>query len=219
MKTICKLDRLSAWVLFAAMLLYFISGYGMTKGLIDSELAVQLHNEVLTYIILVAFVFHSAYAIRLAFIRWNFWNIAGKLIWVVFYLLFIGSFVYVDRFYEKDYSVEIDAKTEIIDDNNTASINTSAIPQTTENTGDDGTTTAVKTFTLAELSRYNGENGSPAYVAVDGDVYDLSSVFKAGKHYSHFAGTELTNAFYSYHAKKVLSKYPIVGILEKGTDN
>jgi len=76
-------------------------------------------------------------------------------------------------------------------------------------------TSAAKTFTLAQLAKYNGLNGQPAYVAVDGDVYDLSAKFQQGKHFSHYAGTELTNAFYSYHAKRSLASYPIVGTLAK----
>jgi Predicted heme/steroid binding protein len=32
----------------------------------------------------------------------------------------------------------------------------------------------MKQFTLEELKQYNGENGQPAYVAIDGIVYDVS---------------------------------------------
>ncbi len=34
----------------------------------------------------------------------------------------------------------------------------------------------AKTFTLEELKQFNGQNGQPAYVAVDGVVYDVSNV-------------------------------------------
>lgn len=72
-----------------------------------------------------------------------------------------------------------------------------------------------KTFTLEELAQYNGQDDSPAYVAVDGVVYDVSLVFTKGKHYQHLAGKELTKDFYSYHAKKSIEKYPVVGELVK----
>ena len=32
-----------------------------------------------------------------------------------------------------------------------------------------------KTFTLAQLAQYDGQNGQPAYVAVDGVVYDVTN--------------------------------------------
>ncbi len=72
-----------------------------------------------------------------------------------------------------------------------------------------------KTFTLEELAQYNGKNGKPAYLAVDGLIYDLSFVFKDGAHYQHLAGRSLTKEFYSAHAKSALQKYPIVGKLKE----
>ena len=80
MKILIKLDRFFAWVLFATMLLYFISGYGMTKGLIDANLATKLHISWLTYIILIAFTVHTSYAIHLALKRWRIWNAPAKIL-------------------------------------------------------------------------------------------------------------------------------------------
>lgn len=34
--------------------------------------------------------------------------------------------------------------------------------------------TAQKVFTAQELAKYNGKNGSPAYIAANGIVYDVS---------------------------------------------
>jgi len=203
MKYWIKIDRLMAWVLFATMLTYLISGYGMTKGLIDSSLARTIHNQVLTYIMLVTFVFHSAFAIRLALMRWKIWNTYGKWLWIIFYALFIFGFIYIDKFYQKPSLSFGSENSKVTQTANSGSDNSSPIA------------TSIKTFTASELSKYNGQNGNPAYVAVDGDVYDLSSVFQDGKHFSHYAGTELTNVFYTYHAKSVLAKYPIVGSFVK----
>jgi predicted heme/steroid binding protein len=44
-------------------------------------------------------------------------------------------------------------------------------------TGDTASTSvqADRAFTVAELAQYDGTNGQPAYVAVDGVVYDVSA--------------------------------------------
>ncbi|MGB7472681.1 cytochrome b5 domain-containing protein [Trichococcus sp.] len=76
----------------------------------------------------------------------------------------------------------------------------------------------MRTFTLEELSQYNGKNGQPAYVAVDGVVYDVTNVeaWKNGEHKMGLtAGNELTEEItnQSPHGKKVLEELPIVGEL------
>lgn len=68
-------------------------------------------------------------------------------------------------------------------------------------------------FTRTELAQYNGQNGKPAYVAVNNIVYDVTIVFVQGKHFSHTAGQDLTGAFLRQHAPVVLSGYPVVGVL------
>jgi predicted heme/steroid binding protein len=55
----------------------------------------------------------------------------------------------------------------------------------------------MREFTPEELRKYNGENGSPAYVAFEGLVYDVSSSFlwQKGKHQViHSAGVDNTSA-------------------------
>lgn len=207
-RILIKLDRFLAWVLFGAMLLYFISGYGMTKGIISPTLATKLHISWLTYIVLIAFVGHTAYAIHLAFKRWKFWGSLGKAIWALFFLFFIGGFVYVDHYYSPTPKSAVTVNSEKESDDNEVTTNNSA-----NNVSGSTTNSTTKTFTLTQLAKYNGQNGNPAYVAVSGKVYDLSSVFQNGAHYSHYAGTELTNAFLSYHASRVLEKYPVVGTM------
>lgn len=199
MNKLIKLDRIAAWALFICLMLYFISGYGITKGIINPSWSAKLHFNWLTYIILVAFVFHTGFAIRLAFMRWQIWTGFGKFIWILFYIIFIGSFVYIDYFYQIK-------KSQLSTPQVSPAISVSAQPPI-------ALSPSKKAFTLAELSKYDGQNGQPAYVAVDGNVYDLSTVFTNGIHFSHFAGKELTNAFYTRHAKNQITKYPLVGTL------
>lgn len=72
-------------------------------------------------------------------------------------------------------------------------------------------------FTLEELSAYNGQNGAPAYVAVNGVVYDVTNnpLWKGGSHFGGLtAGKDLTNAFEGCHpGAMVLSVLPVVGYL------
>ena len=74
----------------------------------------------------------------------------------------------------------------------------------------------MRTFTLEELSQYNGKDGQPAYVAVDGVVYDVTNVeaWKDGEHKLGLtAGNELTEEItkQSPHGLKVLEGLPIGG--------
>jgi predicted heme/steroid binding protein len=74
-----------------------------------------------------------------------------------------------------------------------------------------------KVFTLSELAQYDGTKGNPAYVAVNGIVYDVSdiSTWSGGTHYGIAAGKDLTTQFETCHGvPSKVSKLPIVGILK-----
>ncbi|ULQ59161.1 hypothetical protein K7I13_11740 [Brucepastera parasyntrophica] len=72
-------------------------------------------------------------------------------------------------------------------------------------------------LTVEQLSQYNGQDGRPAYVAVDGIIYDVTAVPKwaGGKHMGNTAGQDLTEVIKtkSPHGTSVLSKLPVVGKL------
>ena len=75
-----------------------------------------------------------------------------------------------------------------------------------------------KVFTLEELAAYNGKDGQPAYVAVDGLVYDVtaSSEWADGEHKMGVtAGQDLTDIIKekSPHGVAILEKFPVVGKL------
>jgi predicted heme/steroid binding protein/predicted small secreted protein len=85
-----------------------------------------------------------------------------------------------------------------------------------------GGQTSGKTFTLEELAQYNGKNGQPAYVAVDGVVYDVtgSSMWSQGVHSScspnTTAGNDLSEIMKQAPARMRdnLKKFPVVGTLQ-----
>lgn len=182
-----KIDRFAAWTLLAAFVLFFISGYGMTKGIIDARIALNLHKNILIPVGLIAFAIHTFLALRLILMRWRKWSRTSMMSLILIYAGFIIFFAYIEFFYQQPLPIKTPPPIE----NN--------IVQT------------QKTFTPEELAKYDGKNGSPAYVAVGNIVYDMTEIFKNGTHYGHIAGQELTEGFYKRHIKDEITKYPIVG--------
>lgn len=72
-------------------------------------------------------------------------------------------------------------------------------------------------LTLEELSYYDGKEGRPAYIAVNGDIYDVtdSTFWRNGGHNGFQAGQDLTDAIIneSPHGLSNLSRVPKIGIL------
>jgi predicted heme/steroid binding protein len=82
-------------------------------------------------------------------------------------------------------------------------------------------TTQQRTFTLDELKKYNGKNGNPAYVAVNGVVYDVtnSRLWKNGLHSdcsdSTYAGADFSQLINSSpHGPGIMKRMPVVGKLK-----
>ena len=76
-----------------------------------------------------------------------------------------------------------------------------------------------KVFTTKQLAKFNGQNGQPAYVAINGTVYDVSGkdAWTGGKHHGNVAGHDLTATLFdkSPHKDKVLAGLPVVGKLRE----
>ena len=74
-------------------------------------------------------------------------------------------------------------------------------------------------FSIEELVQYDGSNGKPAYVAVNGIIYDVSidATWGGGTHFSLYAGKSLTAQFTKCHGGRldVLRNLPQVGNLEE----
>lgn len=187
-------DRIAAWILLIVVLVYGITGYGLTKGLISADLSRALHLGWLGAIGLVAFVIHTVWATHLVLRRHNWWNGFSKICLATCYAAVVVFFLWVHFFYQPNYSVTStkNSYTNIVD----ASTNTNS---------------NLPVFTAETLRVYNGLNGQPAYVAVKGVVYDMSRVFRNGKHYGYTAGQDLTEAFYSEHTDRELRGLTVVG--------
>lgn len=72
-------------------------------------------------------------------------------------------------------------------------------------------------LTEEELALYNGENGMPAYIAVNGTIYDMRDIpqWKDGKHFGIKAGADYSEAFKNCHNgdKSILSKLRVIGLM------
>ena len=80
----------------------------------------------------------------------------------------------------------------------------------------------MREFTLDELSKGNGADGNPVYVAHEERVFDVSAskLWKDGLHMKrHRAGTDLTTAIQAApHTPEMLERFPQVGIVKQGPD-
>lgn len=93
-KFLIKLNRFSAWVLLVLIVLFIVSGYGMTKRIIDPVFAKYLHDGVLPVFLFIFFAFHvsisSGYALR----RWRVFkntksaNLYALIFGLIFLILF-----------------------------------------------------------------------------------------------------------------------------------
>jgi predicted heme/steroid binding protein len=76
----------------------------------------------------------------------------------------------------------------------------------------------LKELSREELSRYTGEDGTPAYIAYRGVVYDVTHSFlwKKGKHQVlHEAGRDLTSELdEAPHGPELLERVPKIGRLK-----
>lgn len=71
-----------------------------------------------------------------------------------------------------------------------------------------------QTFTAEELSRYDGQDGRPAYYAYEGLVYDVtgSRLWREGQHFGLQAGQDLTGKMDGApHGTEVFSGFEVMG--------
>ncbi|MFA6429100.1 MAG: hypothetical protein WCV84_01220 [Patescibacteria group bacterium] len=191
-----KADRLAGWVLFFVILGFAITGFGMTKGFLDSAFAQSLHFRVLSAVGIVAFIIHTSWGMRLALVRRQWWNTWTKISVLALYVLIVCGFGYLQFFYQP-------ARGPV----------PAPQPPIAESASPSANAAAPTVFTADALKAFNGLDGQPAYVAVDGVVYDASRVFQNGKHGGGrvTAGLEQSAAFHSKHAAKILESLPVMG--------
>ena len=68
---LARLSRYTAWIAFVVILLFILTGYGMTKRIIDPDLAKFLHNKVLPLALIVSLLAHGGICARSTLRRWG----------------------------------------------------------------------------------------------------------------------------------------------------
>ena len=67
------------------------------------------------------------------------------------------------------------------------------------------------------IEKNDGQNGNPAYVAINNRVYDVTHIpaWQDGTHHGNKAGLDLTDVLFNYspHKDRVLANLPKVGTL------
>jgi predicted heme/steroid binding protein len=73
-------------------------------------------------------------------------------------------------------------------------------------------------YTLPQLALRNGQDKPEIWVAYQGLIYDVgrSRLWRAGKHYEHWAGQDLTDELKDApHTEMVFDKFDVIGRLKK----
>ena len=66
-----------------------------------------------------------------------------------------------------------------------------------------------KNICMIRIEKYDGQNGNPAYVAINNRVYDVTHIpaWQDGTHHGNKAGLDLTDVLFNYspHKDRVLA--------------
>ena len=75
----------------------------------------------------------------------------------------------------------------------------------------------MRFFTHSELAKYDGREGRPGYIGVNGNVYDVSKVpeWEGAEVHGSVVGHDLSDVTYQEAAQKYspVSKLPLIGKL------
>src|SRR3989338_4293833 len=95
MKLFSVIEHYGCWILAVFMLLFIITGLGITKNIMDPRLAKQLHENILPVPFYVLFLIHAFFPVRAKLIQWRLFKsertaerYACALFWILLALCF-----------------------------------------------------------------------------------------------------------------------------------
>ncbi|MEI7750767.1 MAG: hypothetical protein WCJ71_01635 [Candidatus Omnitrophota bacterium] len=65
------IDRSGRWILAVLMLLFILTGLGITKNIMEPQLAKQLHQNILPLLLYILFLVHVVIPLRAKFLQWK----------------------------------------------------------------------------------------------------------------------------------------------------
>lgn len=89
-KWIAKIDAVGAWILFFLILLFIVTGYGMTKQIMDPALAKYIHSQLLPVPLFIFFMIH---AIKSLYKKLKDWCLFKSELWLNIYLYSLAFMV------------------------------------------------------------------------------------------------------------------------------
>ncbi len=90
-----KASKWSGYILGFLVILFFVTGYGMTKGVMNRSLAAYLHNQVLPIPFFVLVLIHIIGFLRPRFKNYFKSNLIADLYIIVVSLLLLGACLYL----------------------------------------------------------------------------------------------------------------------------
>lgn len=98
MTPMTKINRICAWILLLAVLLYIVSGFDIQGRFLSPRLSSLLHLKYLFIPAVLAFAFHASYAMSQAFRRWRFpkaLNIGVVAVFIALNAAFLAYYAYI----------------------------------------------------------------------------------------------------------------------------
>lgn len=98
-KFLNQIDKFGMWILLALVLSFVLTGYGMTKHIMDPVLAKYIHTRLLPLPLLIFFCIHVVKAVRNQFKKWNLFNNERLLDIYAYTLVFLVTIILIWLFF------------------------------------------------------------------------------------------------------------------------
>ncbi|MFH1857836.1 MAG: hypothetical protein ABH845_02900 [Candidatus Omnitrophota bacterium] len=92
MKLLAAIDRYGRWILLTIVLLFIVTGFGMTKHIIPPRLAREIHLDILPIPLFLLFLIHTFFPVRTQLLKWKIFKerkTADRFAYILFFTLLV----------------------------------------------------------------------------------------------------------------------------------